>query len=431
MSNSKSSSGMALARWGVSDRQLTSTERWLTLACMFFFGSVTMFGMIKCAPILPVLGETFGMGLDTMGNIMAFFSTAGIVVAIPTVWIMRNLGIKFSLIATAVITLAGSFLGLFAQSAGMFLFSRVLEGCGMGMIAAIGPNVMPRLFAQAKQGIAMGVWSVWTTPGLLTATLVGPQIYIFTGSWQSLWWLSIVLEVVAIIWLLISCKMNKVSENELLDGDLRKKRTEHRNYLIAGVIASASFFSYAVLFGMFQTFYPTFLQEGMGMDIATSALPATGSTIISIPISIVAGILIARFNARKWTLVAMHVFLAVLMGALAWQGGMSATPWITMIGIGLAAGVLPVALRMLVPFLVTEPRKMDYVLGIMALVTNCGAFMAGPWGALVSNTGWTQAGYMTLLPFGLVVAAVCAVFIVGDKKVLAADRSEAIETTET
>lgn len=44
------------------------------------------------------------------------------------------------------ITLVGSIMSLYVDSAGLFLAARVIEGTGMGMLAAAGPNIVPRLF---------------------------------------------------------------------------------------------------------------------------------------------------------------------------------------------------------------------------------------------------------------------------------------------
>ena len=73
MSGNKSSD-RAIVRWGVADRQLSQGERWMALACLFFFAFVTMYGFIKVSPVLMDIGQKYGMGLDTVGNVMAFFN---------------------------------------------------------------------------------------------------------------------------------------------------------------------------------------------------------------------------------------------------------------------------------------------------------------------------------------------------------------------
>lgn len=425
MSGNKSSD-RAIVRWGVADRQLSQGERWMALACLFFFAFVTMYGFIKVSPVLMDIGQKYGMGLDTVGNVMAFFNIAGIIMAFPAIWVMRNLGVKFSLIVTGVITLAGSLLGIYAPDAGMFLLSRVLEGAGMGMVAAIGPNVMPRLFPLKNLGLVMGIWSVWTCPGILLASLVGPQIVMATGSIDSLWWLSIAMEAVAIVWMLACFKMNAIDENELAlqeNPELKAAPRKNRNYILSASIASFSFIGYAALFGMFQNFYPTFLQAN-GLDMAASMLPATISTIVTIPISFAAGIVIDKFHISKWALVGGHALLGITMGIVAWNF-FNGVGIVTAVLIGCVAGVLPVALRTLIPFQVSDPRKMDYVLGIMAFVTNLGSFYSGPFGAMADGMGWQQAGLVGLLPIAAVFTVLCLIFVKSERSILKKEEDQA------
>ena len=176
-------------------------------------------------------------------------------------------------------------------------------------------------------------------------------------------------------------------------------------------------------FGMFQNFYPTYLQEAAGMSVAESALPATISTVVTIPVSLVIGIVIDRYNIRKWTLVFGHLLLGFTMGWIAWVG--SGSTWVvTAVIVGLVQGFLPVALRLLIPFQVTDQRKMDYILGIMAFVTNLGSFYSGPFGAIVAGVGWLTGGLVGILPIALAFAVICIVFVKGDRKVLASDAKD-------
>ena len=58
MSGNKSSD-RAIVRWGVADRQLSQGERWMALACLFFFAFVTMYGFIKVSPVLLPIAAVF------------------------------------------------------------------------------------------------------------------------------------------------------------------------------------------------------------------------------------------------------------------------------------------------------------------------------------------------------------------------------------
>ncbi len=413
-----------MVNWGIADGQLTETQRWLSFAAMFIFGFVTVYGMMKVNPAIEQIGAVFGMGLDSVGNIIGFFSIAGLIISMPGVWLMRNLGIKFSLVVTGVITIIGSLIGVFAATPEMILFSRVIEGVGMGMISVVGPNVMPRLFPLRKLGLVMGIWSQWVCGGIMMATAIGPQLFIAYG-WQSLWWLSIGLEVVALILMLIFVKLNKTPENEIISGNVSRKRTSYKNYLVAGILVGASFIAWCTIYGMFNGFYAAFLQNVKGFDIALSAMPAFIASAVTIPVGIAIGLFMDKFNIRKWWLVVSYLALALLMGFVAWVAdGGTAGVWFTGVIMGVLAGGIPTATRAIIPVLVTEPRKMDYTLGVMALTTYLGNVGAGPWGALAATQGWQTAALLVLMPLAAVFAIAIAIVVRSDKKIILEARAE-------
>lgn len=166
-----------LAGFGVADRQLTEGERWMSFCCLFFFGFTAVYSMFKVGPVITDIGASFGMGIDTAGYINSVFAIAAAVFAFPGTWIMRNVGIKISLLVTAVITLIGTVIGYFTDSAAVFLLSRFLEGMGFGLIAVIGPNVMLRLFPPRRQGLVMGIWSNWLPVGTIIAFFSTPVLF--------------------------------------------------------------------------------------------------------------------------------------------------------------------------------------------------------------------------------------------------------------
>ena len=105
-------------------------------------------------------------------------------------------------------------------------------------------------------------------------------------------------------------------------------------------------------------------------------------------------------------------------------GNASINAWLYTFGIGLLAGVVPVAIRMYVPFLVTDPKKMDYVLGIMAFVTNLTFFGNGLFGALIAQVGFFNAALL-FLGIPLVICTVLIlVFVKSDRKILKEEASE-------
>ena len=97
------------------------------------------------------------------------------------------------------------------------------------------------------------------------------------------------------------------------------------------------------------------------------------------------------------------------------------------IGIGLLAGIVPVAIRTYVPILVTDPKKMDYVLGIMAFVTNLTFFGNGIFGALIANWGFFNAALVFLgTPLAICILLILF-FVKSDHKIAEEDKRARLE----
>ena len=229
--------------WGVANDQLTMTQRWVSLVSMMITGVAVVFIVMKWNPILAIVGAEYGMDMSSIGNISGLALFMGCIVCFPAVWIMRNIGVKFTLALSIVITLAGSIMSLCVDTAGLFLAARVIEGAGMGMLAAAGPNIIPRLIPLQKMGLAMGVWSQWTVTGLLAAIFVGSRLYASTGDTATVTYLGIGLLVAALIVHCVAFRLCAVDENVLnaQAAQAQQKTAISRNYVRAGIIcASAS-----------------------------------------------------------------------------------------------------------------------------------------------------------------------------------------------
>ncbi|MBQ9954615.1 MAG: MFS transporter [Eggerthellaceae bacterium] len=412
--------------WGVANDQLTMTQRWVSLVSMMITGVAVVFIVMKWNPILAIVGAEYGMDMSSIGNISGLALFMGCIVCFPAVWIMRNIGVKFTLALSIVITLAGSIMSLCVDTAGLFLAARVIEGAGMGMLAAAGPNIIPRLFPLQKMGLAMGVWSQWTVTGLLAAIFVGSRLYASTGDTATVTYLGIGLLVAALIVHCVAFRLCAVDENVLnaQAAQAQQKTAISRNYVRAGIICAFCFFGYCWIFGLCQGFYPTFLQS-LGMGVVESNNPATIAQIIVVLVGVSLGVLLEKVPLRKvCSAGGLILFGGMVILSFNDFGNASINAWLYTFGIGLLAGVVPVAIRMYVPFLVTDPKKMDYVLGIMAFVTNLTFFGNGLFGALIAQVGFFNAALL-FLGIPLVICTVLIlVFVKSDRKILKEEASE-------
>lgn len=414
-----------LVQYGVSDRQLTERERWMSFCCLFFFGFASVYSLFKVSPVMTDIGASFGMGLDTVGYINSVFAISAAVFAFPGTWIMRNVGVKISLLVAAVVTLLGTCIGFFTTSAEVFIFSRFLEGMGFGLIAVIGPNVMVRLFPPHRQGLVMGIWSNWLPVGTIIAFFSTPVLAENFG-WHSMWVVSIVMNAVMTIWVALSFRLPKIAENTIVAGDVDKKRTHRKVYLASAIILAASFFFWNLAYASgVNGFYPTFLQEVKGMSVWDSSFITVLVAVITVPMAVIFGVVCDKFNCRKWLLTGSWVVFAAMAATFAFtEGGETVTPWVFAVILGFVAAAIPQGTRSYVPILARDPRKSDYALAVMAFVTGLGLLGTGFVGSTITQFGYHGMSLVLLVPSGIIAAVMIAV-CKSDRKAIAENEGEA------
>ncbi len=416
----------SVSRYGVQSRQLNSKERWLCFASLFFLGFTATFNQFKAAPAIQFIGADLGMSVEMLSQIMGVFSIAGMLLAFPGMLVMQRLGVKFSIVVTSALQLLGSLVCVFAPDTALFLVGRTLEGVAYGLICVIGPNIMPRLFPLKDQGLCMGIWSQWTPVGVVIAFFTAPMIFDTAGgaalafSWRPIWYVSIVMEAISIAWLLASCKMPAIPENELVDGDPARRKKPGRNYMVAGFVVCAFFFVWVFDYvANINTLYPTFLQNVKGLNVFDSAMLPNWTAIISIPLGIAFGIVADKLNFRKWMIAGGYLLVAVCMAFFYFTPGTDMTgPWVASILMGLCGALVPTGTRAIAPVLVPEPKKTDLVLATMAFATGVaqvvGGYIVSP---IVAGVGWQANAQFVLAPLAVFAAVAVVVFVKSDKKI--------------
>ena len=227
----------------------------------------------------------------------------------------------------------------------------------------------------------------------------------------------------------IAFKLNAVDEN-VLNAEAAKQQQANaisRNYVRGGIICAFCFFAYCWIYGLCQGFYPTFLQA-LGMGVVESNNPATIAQIIVVIVGVALGVFFEKVPLRKlFSIGGLLLFGGMVIFSFNDFGNAQTNAWLYTIGIGLLAGVVPVAIRMYIPFLVTDPQKMDYVLGIMAFVTNLTFFGNGLFGALIAQVGFFNAA-LIFLGIPLVVCVLLLLFFVkSDRKIVQEEKAAALK----
>ena len=405
------------AQWGVAEGELTNRQRWLCFWSLFVFGSCCVYQWLMPASILTNIGAVFNMDLDTAGWIMSVFTLTGLLLAYPGAWIMRNVGIKVSIIIAAVLTIMGNVLALLADSGTLFIFARAVQGCGFGLIAVIGPNIMPRLFPLERQGLVMGIWSQWVCPGVALASLSTPLLYAAFG-WKSIFVLSLALQVVTTLLVLAFVKMPAVPENVRAKGQGKARMGKpSKAYTISAFAVGFCFLAWCTSYPTFNTFYPTYAQTVQGMDLFTASMTTLVAAVATIPGGILFGLVADKIKQRKFMLIAGYVLLIVVCATVLWSNSQNqALAWGSIIFLGFfCAGLVPTMSRALIPVLAQDPATTDYALTGMAFVTQLGGFIAAFFGTIAAGSTYQFAALTFVVPL-CAAAVIVLLFVKNDHR---------------
>lgn len=421
-----SSSG--IANFGVQNRQLTQTERWICFSALFFFGFTAAFNLFKAAPAIAFIGADLGFDEAGLGYIMSSYAIAALVLAYPGMLIMQKIGVKASVLISCVLMLLGSVVGSFAPNAALFLVGRAIEGCAYGLICVIGPNIMPRLFPLKNQGLVMGIWSLWIPVGTIIAFFLAPVIFEAAG-WRPIWYVSLIMEVVSLAWMFASVKMPQVPENELVDGDVTRRKKPGKCFMFAAIMMSVAFLAWVYVYvDNINTLYPTFLQQAKGMSVFDSSMLPNWIAIITIPVGILFGVLSDKWNARKYFVAVPYLVVALLMFFCAFTPGDDLVgPWTFCIIMGVCAAGIPMGTRAIIPVLVPNPKKTDFALATMAFATGLAQCMGSLASLSIAEIGWTANGQFVLAPLALIASLIVFICVKSDRKVLAWRKQEDAE----
>ncbi len=409
---------MPISKFGVKDYQLSEGERWLCFCALFFFGFTAAFNLFKASPAIAFIGADLGFSDANLGFIMSSYAIAAAVLAYPGMLIMQRIGVKASVIISGAIMLLGSLIVCVAPDSAWFLVGRAIEGCAYGLICVIGPNIMPRLFPLKRQGLVMGIWSLWIPVGTIIAFFSASVIFEAMG-WRPIWYISLIFEVIALVWMFISVKMPKINENELVESDVNRRKRPGRNFMFAGIMISVAFLVWVFVYvDNINTLYPTFLQQEKGLSVFDSSMLPNWIAIITIPFGILFGVLSDRWHARKYFVAIPYLVVALLMFFCAFTTGDDMVgPWIFCIVMGLCAAGIPMGTRSIIPVLCPSPKRTDFALATMAFATGVSQCFGSLASFSVDAIGWTANGMYVLAPLALVAALITFFCVKSDRKV--------------
>ncbi len=395
---------------GSSDTQFPMNRRWMIFCSVFFLGILTSFGMFKAPTMFTTeFISELGFTESSIGWVMSMFTLIGAVLAFPAGGIFAKLGAKKSLIITAISLIVGAAGGALATNATMMLATRFIEGIGMGLVSVVGPAAVASIIPAKKQGLAMGIWSVWFPAGVVLAMNVTPMVYALAGTWRANWWLSAILAAVALVfvWTVYATPpQEKVAEEASADGAPMKLKPDFFSIvMIAIAFGCWNVFNAGAIGG----FYPSYLADVHSLDTQLSGTISSITNILVLALGPISGIIADKFNIHKGFIV-FGMFGAAILLTFAFGDNMPLV-WVFVIAMSFCSACCSTGVFSSVPLYAKDPSKVGLGMAIVAFFQNLGGCIgSAAFGALAVSMGWNMASLAFCVPIAI-VGGVCAVLI--------------------
>jgi predicted MFS family arabinose efflux permease len=364
-----------------------TSRRWLVLfASVFSFYAIGVTFFVV-PPLIPELETRFGLSHFQVGLLMGAISVPAVFLSVVIGlaidrWPARRtgaIGLTLMLVGSIGFAVAPSFAVLVA---GRFVFG--IGGLSVNLLLA---RLLTEAFAGREVALAMGIFMGTYPASMITVYTLQPMLLDLLG------WRGELLLLAGLVALAIPLFLVAVGRDE----GRSPIRDEHPISLRVNRSLVALAVGWMLFFGVHVSVL-TFGPEWAGGEVP-ALLVVTLVMWVAMIGSPIVGTLIDRTRKPERWLVAGHVVQASVVTGMA-LGLLPATP--AMLGMGLAAALLPTAAYAL-PGLLVEPERVGFAFGFITAFSNLGT-LVGPAvsGALLDAHGsWALVWGVCAIAAGL------------------------------
>lgn len=302
---------------------------WLAMSSMLIGAFVGMLSETSLNIALPTLGRVFSVGTGTLQWLVTgYMLMIGIVLPFSSLiskWFSTRQIIIFALADFTV----GALISGFANSFGMLLFGRMIQGIGTGLILPLMFTVAMLIFPPKKLGLSMGINALV----IMFAPAIGPTVTgIVLGvlSWRAVFFMFAIILLVGLLFAFIGLKNVSRITRPKIDLPSVLGSVIGFSSIVAGtsLASEAGWTSPRVLgllavgiivmidFGIILSamyLMPQFIQNAMMLPVAMTGLIMLPGGIVNALISAFAGRMYDRMGAK---LLARLGFVIALIGVL-------------------------------------------------------------------------------------------------------------------
>jgi predicted MFS family arabinose efflux permease len=377
----------------IRDKKMTTKQKkataWIVVIVAFLGGLALANVQNKVPPCVLVVMDYFQIDMTTAGWLTSVFAIMGMISAVPAAYVLNRLGPKRCGVISLACAIIGSLIGVFTSNLALLLFSRVIEGVGVGIIAVVGPSLISMWFPAEKRGLPMGLWGSWMMVSQSLLFFVGGSLTVAFG-WQGMWWFT--LGICVVVAILYQWKVDSPPP------ELNHADQETENFDFKGAFKSSSTWFLAgagMIFTLccfgFATWIATYWSETFNWDIDAANKWVSIMYALEIPIVIGIGWCLDRTKHRKIIgILGFVLYSGILFYCFRMDNPALIIPFI--IVYPLLEGIIPTVYWTVCPSTAKKPEHVGVSLGILNVGLNLGTLIGPPMtGFLIENYGWTTA----------------------------------------
>ena len=365
----------------------------------------------KVPPLIPALGRDLGLSASDAGALMSVYAVAGLVVAAgPTSWLLARLHPKRTVSLGCALSAAGALVGVPGVAAQQLLAARFLEGLGMGIVSVAVVVLLSQWFPAAQRSLPLSLFSTWMPVGNAGMLYLAPFLLERSGAgWRGVWGAGGGIALAGLVLLeAVARDAPGAAPAQRSTGTVSTRRGLPTPALIPRVLDSPAA-ALAAAFALFQvsrvaslTWLPTFFVE-RGMPLGQAAALASLNTLITIPLSLVAGALVAWSGSARRIIVVGLLTSAPALAAVFFAPLSLAAPLLMLTGA--ATALVPAALNIAAPEARGARTSTADAVAMVAAGRNVG-LLVGPVAAGIALQ--TSGHDWALLAWGLTGASLLA-----------------------
>ena len=241
---------------------------WLVTLIVVLTGVVVAACNFKVPPTMVVLMDEMQVSVTEGGILMSMSVIAGIILALPAGGIIMKTGPKKLGAFSLACTLVGSVVGAVAPNFTILMISRAIEGIGFAFISVVAPSIIAVCFPPEKRGLPMALWALWISLGMLFIFNVTNAIVPAFG-WRGDWWLVAILAAVMLVVFVLFVKVPEPEADPAEKGASQPSLKEGFQSMPSWLLCLI-FICFATVVSAFTTYFPTYIVQVLGLDVAVA-----------------------------------------------------------------------------------------------------------------------------------------------------------------